>query len=83
MKEYKVLTRKDKFFANGFSADTYEDALNAYAKEGWIVVSVTGGDFAEGIPKDIVTIFERETDEVNKPKLDMSESRLYDNLIGM
>ncbi|MHC1720541.1 MAG: DUF4177 domain-containing protein [Clostridiaceae bacterium] len=83
MKEYKVLTRKDKFFTAGYSPEAYENALNAYAKEGWEVVSVTGGDFAEGIPKDIVTIFERDIDEDRKPKMEMSESRLYDNLIGM
>lgn len=83
MKEYKVLTRKDKFFANGYSPEAYEDALNAYAKEGWRVVSVIGDDFEAGIPKDIVSILERDAEQGKKAKMEMSESRLYDNLIGM
>ena len=41
MKEYKVLTQKDKWFAGEFSPEKLEQALNSYAAQGWHVVSVT------------------------------------------
>ena len=31
MKEYKVLTQKDKWFSGKFNPETLEQALNAYA----------------------------------------------------
>lgn len=40
MKEYKVLTQKDRFFAGKFDPEKLEKAINAYAAEGWAVVSV-------------------------------------------
>lgn len=39
-KEYKVLTQKDKFFAGEFSPEKLEPAINSYAAQGWLVVSV-------------------------------------------
>ena len=39
-KEYKVLTPRDKAFAGAFSPDKLEQVLNAYAAQGWHVVSV-------------------------------------------
>ena len=39
MKEYKVLTQKDKWFSGKFDPQRLEDAINAYAKQGWIVKS--------------------------------------------
>lgn len=41
VKEYKVLTQRDKFFAGEFSLEKLEPAINAYAAQGWRVVSVT------------------------------------------
>ena len=36
-KEYKVLTQKDKWFSGKFDPAKLEEALNAYAEQGWIV----------------------------------------------
>ena len=41
MKEYKVLTQRDKAFAGEFSLEKLEPAINSYAAQGWHVVSVT------------------------------------------
>lgn len=40
LKEYKVLTQKDKWFAGKFDPEKLEQAINAYASQGWQVVSV-------------------------------------------
>lgn len=37
MKEYKVLTQKDKWFSGKFDPLKLEEAINAYAKQGWVV----------------------------------------------
>lgn len=37
MKEYKVMTQKDRFFAGKFDSEKIEAALNSYASEGWEV----------------------------------------------
>src|SRR5262245_10501579 len=39
--QYKVLTQKDKWLSQKFDPDTIEKAINAYAKEGWRVVTCT------------------------------------------
>lgn len=39
MKEYKVLTQKDKWFSGKFDPEKVEEALNAYAQQGWEVVA--------------------------------------------
>jgi hypothetical protein len=40
IKQYKVLTQKDRFFAGKFDPVKLEAALNSYAAEGWQVISV-------------------------------------------
>lgn len=35
-KEYKVLTQKDKWFSGKFDPAKLEEALNAYAEQGWV-----------------------------------------------
>ena len=35
--EYKILTQKDRWFSGKFDPDKLEQALNAYAEEGWRV----------------------------------------------
>lgn len=63
MKEYKVLTQKDKWFSGKFDPEKVEDALNAYAQQGWEVVATAtakmhaliGGDREE-----IIVIMHRE-----------------------
>jgi hypothetical protein len=87
MKEYKVLTRKDKSFAEKFNPETLEGALNAYAQQGWRVVSVASGYFPEFSVADgqqeIIAVLEKDVDERIKLRPDMSESRIYDNLVGI
>lgn len=38
--EYKVLTQKDRFFSGKFSPEGLEQAINAYAEQGWRAVSM-------------------------------------------
>ena len=38
MKEYKVMTQKDKFLSGKFDPEKLEEAMNAYAEEGWEVI---------------------------------------------
>ena len=40
MPQYKVLTQKDRMFSGRFSADKLEEAINAYAAQGWRAVSM-------------------------------------------
>lgn len=37
MKQYKILTQKDKWFSGKFDPQKLEEAINAYAEQGWIV----------------------------------------------
>mgnify|MGYP004445277767 CR=1 FL=1 len=37
MKEYKVLSQKDKWFSGKFDPAALEAAINSYAQQGWIV----------------------------------------------
>ena len=39
MKEYKVLTQKDKWFSGKFDPEKLEQAINSYADQGWVVKS--------------------------------------------
>ena len=45
MKEYKVLTQKDKWFSGKFDPERLEQAINAYAAQGWRVVSAATASF--------------------------------------
>ncbi|MCF7930796.1 MAG: DUF4177 domain-containing protein [Acholeplasmataceae bacterium] len=44
MKEYKVLTQKDKWFSGKFDPQKLEDALNAYSEQGWELVTCATAD---------------------------------------
>jgi magnesium-transporting ATPase (P-type) len=44
MKEYKVLTQKDKWFSGKFDPEKLEQAINAYAEQGWRVISCATAD---------------------------------------
>lgn len=37
MKEYKILTQKDKWFSGKFDPAVLEQAINSYAQQGWTV----------------------------------------------
>jgi hypothetical protein len=41
---YKVLTQRDEWFMGKFSPEKLEEAVNAYAAEGWRVISVATAD---------------------------------------
>ncbi len=62
MKEYKVLTQKDRFFGNKFDPMKIENALNAYAEEGWELKVSTTAQFPGwgGTREELVMILERE-----------------------
>jgi hypothetical protein len=63
MKEYKVLTQKDKWFSQKFDPEALEKALNSYASQGWKVVSAvtaTFPGFFGGNREEMVVILERD-----------------------
>lgn len=43
--EYKVLTQKDKWFGGKFDPEKLEAAINAYAAQGWRVISSATATF--------------------------------------
>ncbi len=63
MKEYKVLTQKDKCFSGKVDPERLEEALNAYAALGWRVVSCATATFPGllgGGREEMITIMERD-----------------------
>lgn len=62
LKEYKVLSRKDKFFSGKFDPAMLENAMNEYAKYGWRVIAVTTAAI-EGFStstEEIIIVLERD-----------------------
>lgn len=60
--EYKVLTQKDKLFSGKFDPTNLEYAINAYAEQGWRVISCTTADIS-GFGRsrqEFIVVFERE-----------------------
>jgi hypothetical protein len=60
--EYKVLTPKDKAFSGKFDAERLEEALNAYAQEGWRVIATVAGSIhgvTSATREELVMILER------------------------
>ena len=60
--EYKVLTQKDKWFSGKFDPAVLEQALNAYAQQGWRVIGCATADIPGfGVTRqEFVTLMERE-----------------------
>ena len=61
-KEYKVLTQKDKWFSGKFDPAKLEEALNAYAEQGWILKAATTATitgFVGGNRDEMIFILER------------------------
>ena len=62
MKQYKVLSQKDKWFSGKFDPERLEFAMNSYAQQGWIVKA----GFTAQIPglmgnrEEAIIILERE-----------------------
>lgn len=64
MYEYKVLTTKDKWFTGKFDPQILEKALNAYAEQGWRVISAATADIPGlGMARqEFITILERKSE---------------------
>lgn len=62
MKKYKVLTQKDKWFSGKFDPMNLETALNAYAEQGWRVISCATADVPGfgGSRQEFITVLERD-----------------------
>ena len=62
MKEYKVLTQKDQFFAGKFDPEKLEHAMNSYASMGWQVIAVTTGHIPSltGAREEMIIVMERD-----------------------
>jgi len=63
MKEYKVLTQKDRFFAGKFDPGKLEKAINSYAEQNWVVVATATASipgFLSGNREEMVIILERD-----------------------
>jgi len=58
MKEYKVMTQKDRFFSGNFDPEKLEAAMNSYAAEGWEFKGMAAPPFGT-TSKEIIIIFER------------------------
>ncbi len=65
MKEYKVLTQKDRFFGKKFDPVKLEGALNSYANEGWQVKIGATAEFPGwgGKREELIIILERDVQE--------------------
>jgi hypothetical protein len=62
VKEYKVLTQKDKWFEGKFELLRLEEAINHYAHSGWKVRAMTTAQvagFSGGAKEEIVVLMER------------------------
>ena len=62
MKEYKVLTQKDRFFGGKFNPEKLEKAINSYATEGWAVISVATASIPSltGKREEMLVVMERD-----------------------
>ncbi len=62
MREYKVLTQKDKWFSQKFDPEVLERAINSYAEQGWRVVSMSTASIAGWgtAREELIVLFERE-----------------------
>jgi hypothetical protein len=61
-KEYKLLTSKDKVFEGKFDLVRLEEALNYYARQGWVVKAMSTPHvkgFSGGPQEEIVVLLER------------------------
>lgn len=60
--EYKVLSQKDKWFSGKFDPSVLEQALNAYAQQGWRVVGCATADIPSfgAARQEFITLLERE-----------------------
>jgi hypothetical protein len=62
MKQYKVLTQKDKWLSGKFDPELLEKALNAYAEQGWRLISCATADIPSfgGSRQEFIAVLERD-----------------------
>jgi predicted rRNA methylase YqxC with S4 and FtsJ domains len=62
MREYKILTQKDKWFSQKFDPEVLETAINSYAEQGWRVVSMTTASIPGWASnrEELIVLFERD-----------------------
>ena len=63
MKQYKILSQKDKWFSGKFDPQRLEAAINAYAEQGWIVKAAFTAEipgFMSGAREEAIIILERD-----------------------
>ncbi len=62
MKEYKVMSQKDKWLSSKFDPAQLEKGINAYAEEGWQVISIATATIPgiTGSREEMIVVFERD-----------------------
>lgn len=64
MKEYKVITTKNKLIAGKFDPEKVESLLNSSAREGWVVISITAANAKTSLGnagmQELVIVLERD-----------------------
>ena len=62
MKQYKVMSQKDKWFSQKFDPERLEEAINSYASQGWRVISVATATIPGfgGSREEMIVVFERD-----------------------
>lgn len=63
MKQYKLLTQKDKWFSGKLDPERLEEEINAYAIEGWVVKCAFTAEISGKIghtKEEVIIILERE-----------------------
>jgi hypothetical protein len=62
MKQYQVLTMKDKWFSGKFDPQKLQEALNAYAQQGWTLNSCATADIPSfgGGRQEFIAVLERD-----------------------
>lgn len=58
-RRYKVLTQRDKWFGGRFDPERFEEALNFFAGQGWVVRSMAAGSIVSGNREELVVLLER------------------------
>lgn len=60
--QYKVLSQKDKWFSGKFDPAVLEQAINAYAQQGWRVIGCATADIPGfgATRQEFITLLERE-----------------------
>ena len=63
MKQYKILTQKDKWFSGKFDPERLEAAINSYAQQGWMVKAAFTAEIPglfSAVREEAIIILERD-----------------------